>query len=90
MAKQIDLLFGVKGGGAISGASGVEIKKAIDSIVSELNKSSSTKILVSIDEAPLKEQVKRIKGMISDATLGGASGSSGSEKSGGSKNPPKK
>lgn len=87
MAKQIDLLFGVKGGGAISGASGVEIKKAIDSIVSELNKSSSTKILVSIDEAPLKEQVKRIKGMISDATLGGASGSSGSEKSGGSKNP---
>ena len=38
MAKQIDLLFGVKGGGAISGASGVEIKKAIDSIVSELNK----------------------------------------------------
>lgn len=87
MAKQIDLLFGVKGGGAISGASGVEIKKAIDSIVSELNKSSSTKILVSIDEAPLKEQVKRIKAMISDATLGGASGSSGSGKSGGSKNP---
>ena len=87
MAKQIDLLFGVKGGGAISGASGVEIKKAIDSIVSELNKSSSTKILVSIDEAPLKEQVKRIKGMISDIALGGASSSSGSEKSGGSKNP---
>ena len=87
MAKQIDLLFGVKGGGAISGASGVEIKKAIDSIVSGLNKSSSTKILVSIDEAPLKEQVKRIKGMISDATLGGASGSSGSGKNGGSKNP---
>lgn len=87
MAKQIDLLFGVKGGGAISGASGVEIKKAIDSIVSELNKSSSTKILVSIDEAPLKEQVKRIKAMISDAALGGASGSSGSGKSGGSKNP---
>lgn len=87
MAKQIDLLFGVKGGGSISGASGVEIKKAIDSIVSELNKSSSTKILVSIDEAPLKEQVKRIKAMISDATLGGASGSSGSGKSGGSKNP---
>ena len=87
MAKQIDLLFGVKGGGAISGASGVEIKKAIDSIVSELNKSGSTKILVSIDEAPLKEQVKRIKAMISDATLGGASGSSGSGKSGGSKNP---
>lgn len=87
MAKQIDLLFGVKGGGAISGASGVEIKKAIDSIVAELNKSSSTKILVSIDEAPLKEQVKRIKAMISDATLGGTSGSSGSGKSGGSKNP---
>lgn len=87
MAKQIDLLFGVKGGGAISGASGVEIKKAIDSIVSELNKSSSTKILVSIDEAPLKEQVKRIRAMISDATLGGTSGSSGSGKSGGSKNP---
>lgn len=87
MAKQIDLLFGVKGGGAISGASGVEIKKAIDSIVSELNKSGSTKILVSIDEVPLKEQVKRIKAMISDATLGGASGSSGSGKSGGSKNP---
>lgn len=86
MAKQIDLLFGVKGGGAISGASGVEIKKAIDSIVSELNKSSSTKILVSIDEAPLKEQVKRIKAMISDAAFGGASGSSGSGKSGGSKN----
>lgn len=87
MAKQIDLLFGVKGGGAISGASGVEIKKAIDSIVSELNKSSSTKILVSIDEAPLKEQVKRIKAMLSDAALGGASGSSGSGKNGGSKNP---
>ena len=87
MAKQIDLLFGVKGGGAISGASGVEIKKAIDSIVSELNKSSSTKILVSIDEAPLKEQVKRIKAMLSDITLGGASGSSGTGKRGGSKNP---
>ena len=87
MAKQIDLLFGVKGGGAISGASGVEIKKAIDSIVSELNKSSSTKILVSIDEAPLKEQVKRIKAMLSDIALGGASGSSGTGKRGGSKNP---
>lgn len=86
MAKQIDLLFGVKGGGAISGASGVEIKKAIDSIVSELNKSSSTKILVSIDEAPLKEQVKRIKAMLSDIALGGASGSSGTGKRGGSKN----
>ena len=86
MAKQIDLLFGVKGGGAISGASGVEIKKAIDSIVSELNRSSSTKILVSIDEAPLKEQVKRIKAMLSDIALGGASGSSGIGKRGGSKN----
>lgn len=87
MAKQIDLLFGVKGGGAISGASGVEIKKAIDSIVSELNKSSSTKILVSINEAPLKEQVKRIKAMLSDIALGGVSGSSGTGKRGGSKNP---
>ena len=83
MAKQIDLLFGVKGGGAISGASGVEIKKAIDSIVSELNRSSSTKILVSIDEAPLKEQVKRIKAMLSDIALGGVSGSSGTGKRGG-------
>ena len=48
MKNALGILFGVEGGGSISGASGKRIKKELDDIVAALNKGGGMKVELGI------------------------------------------
>lgn len=63
MSKQIDLLFGVKGGGSASGTSGQHIKSQLDNIVGQINK-TPFKIVFEANTDAIKtaqEQINALK-----------------------------
>lgn len=72
MAGDVSLLFDVAGGGTLSGDSGAEIQKQLNSIVSEINK-SPFKIKFQADEESLskmREAVQKITESFSDIKFG--------------------
>lgn len=86
----IELLFGVKGGGKIDGASGTRIKDELNGIVGAIN-AKPLEIKFKADESSLKsirDQIQKIMGSINvnvgatGGTKSGGSSSSGSKSSG--------
>lgn len=59
----IEILFGVKGGGEISGESGQNIKKALDRIANQIS------LQVKVDQKYFKEQLLKLKADL-ESTLG--------------------
>lgn len=86
----IELLFGVRGGGKIDGASGTRIKDELDGIIGAIN-AKPLEIKFKADESSLKsirDQIQKIMGSINvnvgatGGTKSGGSSSSGSKSSG--------
>ena len=80
MAKQIDLLFGVKGGASVSGESGALIKSQIDGIVKELNDSKIASLQLNIDQGALKKQITEIKSLLKEVDFAKLGSSSSQDK----------
>lgn len=80
MAKQIDLLFGVKGGASVSGESGALIKTQIEGIVKELNDSKIPVLQFNIDQSALKKQVVEIKNLLKEVDFTKLGSSSSQDK----------
>ena len=55
----VKLVFGVQGGGSLSGASGKEIKTKLTAIINQLK----PKIKLSIDETSIRKELKRVQGI---------------------------
>lgn len=68
----VELLYGVSGGGDLSGASGREISKSLNKLVKALEKAKVPTIKIFFDEKDLTSKLKRIKDRIAKE-LGGVS-----------------
>ena len=74
-SKAIELLFGVAGGGSISGETGSGINRDIQAIVNSLNSSNAVKIKFSIDESTIKKQIASLKNELQSVVSKTSSGS---------------
>lgn len=63
----VELVFGVSGGGSLSGASGQQIQQDLEKIVANLLKRKIPKIQLHFDTTKLKKQISDIQKLISDS-----------------------
>lgn len=71
--KPIGLLFGVSGGGSISGASGTKIKNQLANIIGQINKSDVVKLSFKIDPVSKQNLEKELKGIAKDIKVSATS-----------------
>lgn len=89
MSKQIDLLFGVKGGGSVSGTSGQHIKSQLDNITGQINKTPFKIVFEANTDAikvaqeqinALKESIAAIPPITVNSNSSGTDSGAGAEK----------
>lgn len=64
MGNQVELLFGVKGGGSVAGQSGRDILEDLKSIVTQIESSETTKLKFGVDSAKTKTELNSINQQI--------------------------
>ena len=63
----VELLYGVSGGGDLNGASGREISRSLKRLVSNLNKAKIPTVKIYFDDSDLKNKLKDLKNRITKA-----------------------
>lgn len=63
----VELLYGVSGGGDLNGASGREISKSLKRLVSNLSKAKIPTVKIYFDDSDLKNKLKDLKNRITKA-----------------------
>ena len=71
--KPIGLLFGVSGGGSISGASGTKIKNQLANIIGQINNSDVVNLSFKIDPVSKQNLEKELKGIAKDIKVSATS-----------------